>query len=78
MPGVRSPLADRLPGDIDFYVVRENNEGEYSSIGGRIYEGTDQEFAVQETVFTRRGVDRVLRYAFELAASRPKRHLTSY
>jgi tartrate dehydrogenase/decarboxylase/D-malate dehydrogenase len=77
MPGVRSPLEDREPGDIDFYVVRENNEGEYSSIGGRIYEGTDQEFAVQETVFTRRGVDRVLRYAFELADSRPKKHLTS-
>lgn len=77
MPGVRSPLADRLPGDIDFYVVRENNEGEYSSIGGRIYEGTDQEFAVQETVFTRKGVDRALHYAFELAASRPKKHLTS-
>ena len=77
MPGVRSPLADRLPGDIDFYVVRENNEGEYSSIGGRLYEGTDQEFAVQETVFTRKGVDRVLRYAFELANSRPKKHLTS-
>ncbi len=77
MPGVRSPLADRVPGDIDFYVVRENNEGEYSSIGGRLYEGTDQEFAVQETVFTRKGVDRVLRYAFELADSRPKKHLTS-
>ena len=77
MPGVRSPLAGREPGDIDFYVVRENNEGEYSSIGGRIYEGTDQEFAVQETVFTRKGVDRVLRYAFDLAQSRPKKHLTS-
>ena len=77
MPGVPSPLANRLPGDIDFYVVRENNEGEYSSIGGRMYEGTDQEFAVQETIFTRKGVDRVLRYAFELAKSRPAKHLTS-
>ena len=77
MPGVPSPLANREPGDIDFYVVRENNEGEYSSIGGRIYEGTEQEFAVQETVFTRKGVDRVLRYAFELAKSRPEKHLTS-
>ncbi len=77
MPGVRSPLADRLPGDIDFYVVRENNEGEYSAIGGRMYEGTDQEMAIQETIFTRRGVDRVLRFAFELAQSRPKKHLTS-
>ncbi len=77
MPGVPSPLANREPGDIDFYVVRENNEGEYSSIGGRIYEGTEQEFAVQETVFTRKGVDRVLRFAFELAKSRPAKHLTS-
>ena len=77
MPGVPSPLANREPGDIDFYVVRENNEGEYSSIGGRIYEGTEQESAVQETVFTRKGVDRVLRYAFELAKSRPEKHLTS-
>ena len=77
MPGVRSPLADRVPGDIDFYVVRENNEGEYSSIGGRMYEGTDQEFAVQETIFTRQGVDKVLKYAFQLAQSRPKKHLTS-
>ena len=77
MPGVPSPLANREPGDIDFYVVRENNEGEYSSIGGRIYEGTEQEFAVQETVFTRQGVDRVLRFAFELAKSRPAKHLTS-
>ena len=77
MPGVHSPLAGRVPGDIDFYVVRENNEGEYSAIGGRMYEGTDEEMAVQETVFTRKGVDRVLRYAFELANSRPKKHLTS-
>ena len=77
MPGIRSPLADRKPGDIDFYVVRENNEGEYSSVGGRLYEGTEQEIAVQETIFTRKGVDRVLRYAFELAARRPKQHLTS-
>jgi tartrate dehydrogenase/decarboxylase/D-malate dehydrogenase len=77
MPGVKSPLAGRQVGDIDFIVVRENNEGEYSSIGGRIYEGTEQETVVQETVFTRRGVDRILRYAFELAASRPEKHLTS-
>jgi tartrate dehydrogenase/decarboxylase / D-malate dehydrogenase len=75
--GIRSPLVDRLPGDIDFYVVRENNEGEYSSVGGRPYEGTDQEMAVQETIFTRKGVDRVLRYAFELANRREKKHLTS-
>ena len=74
--GVRSPLRDHAPGDIDFLVVRENTEGEYSSIGGRIFEGTDRETVVQETVMTRTGVDRVLRYAFDLAASRPDRHLT--
>jgi tartrate dehydrogenase/decarboxylase/D-malate dehydrogenase len=77
MPGIASPLAGRAPGDIEFYVVRENNEGEYSSIGGRIFEGTDAEIAVQQTIFTRRGVDRIMRYAFELARSRPKKHLTS-
>ena len=77
MPGVPSPLRDRKPGDIDFWVVRENNEGEYSSIGGRLYEGTEDEVVVQQSTFTRRGVDRILRYAFELARSRPKKHLTS-
>jgi tartrate dehydrogenase/decarboxylase/D-malate dehydrogenase len=77
MPGIASPLAGRSPGDVEFWVVRENNEGEYSSIGGRIYEGTEDEMAFQQAVFTRRGVDRVLRYAFELARSRPKKHLTS-
>ncbi|MFE0359098.1 tartrate dehydrogenase [Streptomyces nigra] len=74
--GVRSPLRDHLPGDIDFLVVRENTEGEYSSIGGRIFEGTERETVLQETVMTRTGVDRVLRYAFELASSRPTSHLT--
>ena len=77
MPGVPSPLAGREPGDIDFYVVRENTEGEYSSIGGRIFPGTEREVVMQETVMTRGGVDRILRYAFELAQRRPKRHLTS-
>jgi tartrate dehydrogenase/decarboxylase/D-malate dehydrogenase len=77
MPGVPGPLANRNPGDIDFWVVRENTEGEYSSIGGRMFPGTEREFAVQETVMTRTGVDRVLKYAFELAQRRPKRHLTS-
>jgi len=77
MPGIRSPLADRKPGDIDFWIVRENNEGEYSSVGGRMFEGTDDEVVVQESIFTRRGVDRILRYAFELAQKRPKKHLTS-
>src|ERR1019366_2439872 len=60
MPGIPCPLAGRKPGDIDMIVVRENNEGEYSSIGGRLHEGTDYELAMQESVFTRRGVDRIL------------------
>jgi tartrate dehydrogenase/decarboxylase / D-malate dehydrogenase len=77
MPGIATPLANRKPGDIDFIVVRENTEGEYSSLGGRLFEGTEREFVVQESVFTRTGVDRILKYAFELAASRPERHLTS-
>jgi tartrate dehydrogenase/decarboxylase/D-malate dehydrogenase len=75
--GVPAPLAGRKPGDIDFFIVRENVEGEYSEIGGRLYGGTDAEMVVQETVFTRTGVDRILRYAFELARGRPDRHLTS-
>jgi tartrate dehydrogenase/decarboxylase / D-malate dehydrogenase len=77
MPGIRSPLAGREAGDIDFWIVRENTEGEYSSVGGRMFEGTDAEVVIQESIFTRRGVDRILRYAFELARSRPKKHLTS-
>ena len=77
MPGIASPLAGRVPGDIDFWIVRENNEGEYSSVGGRFYEGTDDEIVIQETIFSRRGVDRALRFAYELANGRPKRHLTS-
>ncbi len=77
LAGVTSPLAGRTAEDIDFVVVRENVEGEYSEIGGRLYEGTDAEMVVQENVFTRKGVDRVMRYAFELAASRAKKHLTS-
>ena len=77
MPGVACPLANRKPGDIDFYVVRENTEGEYSSIGGRMFEGTEREFVVQQSVFSRHGTDRILKYAFDLAQSRPKKHLTS-
>jgi tartrate dehydrogenase/decarboxylase/D-malate dehydrogenase len=77
MPGVPCPLAGKQPGDIDFYVVRENTEGEYSSVGGKMFEGTEREFVLQESVFTRQGVDRVLQYAFELAQRRPKKHLTS-
>jgi tartrate dehydrogenase/decarboxylase / D-malate dehydrogenase len=74
--GVRSPLAGRGPGDIDMVIIRENNEGEYSEIGGRQYRGTPEETAVQVTVFTRQGCDRVMRYAFELAKSR-RNHVTS-
>lgn len=77
MPGVPCPLANRKPGDIDFYVVRENTEGEYSSVGGRMFEGTDREFVLQESVFTRQGVDRILKYAFELANTRPRKKLTA-
>ncbi|UVC08641.1 tartrate dehydrogenase [Rhizobium sp. TH2] len=77
MPGVPSPLAGRKPGDIDFFVVRENTEGEYSSIGGKMYPGTEREIVIQETVMSRIGVDRILRYAFDLAQSRGKKHLTS-
>jgi tartrate dehydrogenase/decarboxylase/D-malate dehydrogenase len=77
LPGVPCPLVGRKPGDIDFMVVRENTEGEYSSVGGRMFAGTEREFVVQETVMTRVGIDRVLKYAFELARRRPKRHLTS-
>jgi tartrate dehydrogenase/decarboxylase/D-malate dehydrogenase len=76
MPGVPSPLRGREPGDIDFVVVRENSEGEYSTVGGRAFEGTDSEMVVQESVFSRRGIDRIMRYAFELARARPKKHLT--
>jgi tartrate dehydrogenase/decarboxylase / D-malate dehydrogenase len=82
MPGIIAPVVKRdgtpyKPGEIDFYIVRENTEGEYSSIGGRMFGGTDREFVLQESVFTRTGVDRVLKFAFELAQSRPKKHLTS-
>lgn len=77
LKGVTSPLAGRTTEDIDFYVVRENSEGEYSSIGGRHREGTDDETVIKTDIFTRRGVDRVMKYAFELAMTRDKKHLTS-
>ena len=77
MPGIPCPLAGRQVGDIDFYVVRENTEGEYSSIGGRMFEGTPQETVVQESIFTRRGTERIMKFAFELAMKREKKHLTS-
>ena len=77
MPGVTCPLVGCKPGDIDFWVVRENTEGEYSSVGGRMFPGTEREFVTQESVFTRVGTDRVLKFAFELAQRTPKKHLTS-
>ncbi len=82
MPGIIAPVvrrdgSARQPGEIDMLIVRENTEGEYSSIGGRMYEGTAREIVMQETVMSRHGVDRVLKFAFDLAQSRPKKHLTS-
>ncbi|KTT31848.1 tartrate dehydrogenase [Pseudomonas rhizoryzae] len=77
MPGVKAPLANRKPGDIDFYVVRENTEGEYSSVGGIMFEGTEREVVIQETVMTRHGTDRILKFAFDLAQQRPRKKLTS-
>ena len=75
--GVPCPLVGRKAEDIDLVIVRENSEGEYSEVGGRIFQGTPQETVSQESIFTRRGVDRIMRYAFELARSRPEKHLTS-
>ncbi|HUL20868.1 MAG TPA: tartrate dehydrogenase, partial [Thermodesulfobacteriota bacterium] len=77
MRGITSPLRNIEAGQIDFCVVRENNEGEYSNIGGMMYEGTDQEFVAQETVFTRQGVEKIMRFAFDLARKREKKMVTS-
>ena len=77
MPGVTCPLAGRKVGDIDYYVVRENTEGEYSSMGGRLFEGTEREMAQQVSTFSRKGVDRIMKFAFELALQRPRREITS-
>jgi tartrate dehydrogenase/decarboxylase / D-malate dehydrogenase len=74
--GLPCPLAGRKPGDIDYYVIRENTEGEYGGVGGRVYEDTPNEIVMQQAVFSRRGVDRIMKYAFELAGTR-KKHLTS-
>jgi len=74
--GVPCPLVGRKPGDIDYFVVRENTEGEYTSLGGVMYPGTEREFVIQEAVFSRHGTDRVLKYAFELARSRARKHVT--
>jgi tartrate dehydrogenase/decarboxylase/D-malate dehydrogenase len=82
MPGIRSPLVDRQglplqPGDIDMLIVRENTEGEYSNVGGRMYEGSEREIVMQQSVMSRIGVDRVLKFAFEQARQRPRKKLTS-
>ncbi len=74
--GVPCPLAGRKAGDIDFFVVRENTEGEYTNLGGVMYAGTEREIVIQESVYSRHGTDRVLKYAFELATSRARKHLT--
>ena len=82
MPGIRAPLVDRqgqplAPGAIDMLIVRENTEGEYSAVGGRMYEGTDREIVMQQTIMSRQGVDRVLKFAFDEAMKRPRKKLTS-
>ncbi len=76
LPGIVAPVRAQ-PGEIDFWVVRENSEGEYSQIGGRLFAGTENETVVQEAVFTRRGTDRIMRYAFEFARKLSNKHVTS-
>ena len=76
-PGVNPPLANKKPGDIDMMIVRENTEGEYSSVGGRMFKDTDREIAIQETIMSKHGVDRVQKFAFELAKSRKRKKLTN-
>ena len=75
--GVPCPLANKKPGDIDMIIVRENTEGEYSSVGGRMFKGTDREIAIQETIMSKHGIDRVQKFAFELAKKRIRKKLTS-
>jgi tartrate dehydrogenase/decarboxylase/D-malate dehydrogenase len=77
LPGLTSPLASRGQADIDMICVRENTEGEYTGLGGRIYRGTPHEVAEQTGLFTRRGIERIVRYAFEIASKRPRRVLAS-
>ncbi len=77
LPGIPCPLAGRKLGDIDYWVVRENTEGEYSAVGGRLFEGTEREMAMQQSIFTRKGVDRIMKFAFELAMQRPRKLVTS-
>ena len=76
-PGINPPLANKKPGDIDMMIVRENTEGEYSSVGGRMYMGTEREIAIQETIMSRHGVDRVQKFAFEVAKTRKRKKLTN-
>jgi tartrate dehydrogenase/decarboxylase / D-malate dehydrogenase len=76
LPGVVAPIRAK-PGEIDFWVVRENSEGEYSQIGGRLFAGTPEEMVIQEAIFTRKGTDRILRYAFEFARKLERKHVTS-
>jgi tartrate dehydrogenase/decarboxylase/D-malate dehydrogenase len=76
-PGINPPLANKKPGDIDMMIVRENTEGEYSSVGGRMYMGTEREIAIQETIMSRHGVDRVQKFAFEIAKTRKRKKLTN-
>ena len=77
LPGVHSPLANRRNEDIDLVIVRENTEGEYSEIGGRLFSGTEREVVIQQSLFSKTGVDRIIRFAFELARQRESKHLTS-
>ncbi|MGH3086567.1 MAG: tartrate dehydrogenase [Rubrobacteraceae bacterium] len=77
LPGIKSPLRDCEPGDIDFWIVRENTEGEYSTLGGRFGEGMPSEMVLQTSVFTKRGCDRIIRYAFDLAERLGRKHVTS-
>ena len=77
LPGVTPPIRDRGPKDIDFWVIRENTEGEYSQVGGRLYSGTPHEMVIQNAVFTRRGTDRIIRFAFEFAQREGRDHVTS-
>lgn len=77
LPGINCPLKDKCPEQIDFVCIRENTEGEYAGVGGRVHRGTDREVAIQTGVFTRAGVERVLRYAFQVAQGRPRKQLMS-
>lgn len=77
LPGIVPPLRDKAPGSIDFWIVRENSEGEYSQDGGRFNVGTNEEYVIQEARFTRKGTDRILRFAFEFARSLGRPHVTS-